>query len=241
MDLGVTALDTAATYLGCRSHEVLRATAGDLVPRFALSTKVGYFEGGHSLAPARLRKAVEQAVMELGREPDVVLLHNPEHSQPDAEALAKACGVLTDAATGGLCESWGISTWDPRSLVDLAAPPPDVLMVRCGLLVGIDVLEAAEALVTGWRPRQVWGMSPFGGSTSEPVWEKFDPAMFLRRTSPASRVQATFRAAFALPVVEAVAVGTDNRKHLRELVDSLELEVDDQVVREYRQLLRQAA
>lgn len=114
-------------------------------------------------------------------------------------------------------------------------------MVRAGLLVGVDVLEAAEALVTGWRPRHVWGMSPFGGSTSKPVWEMFDVAMFLGNSPPASPVQAAFRAAFNLPVVEAVAVGTGTPEHLQELVDATEFDVDDSMVREYRQLLRQAA
>jgi pyridoxine 4-dehydrogenase len=231
-------LDTASNYLRHRSHEVLKAVAGDLLPNFLVSTKVGYFPGEHSLAPARLRAGVEQAAKDLGREPDAVLLHNPEHSPPDAEMLAQACAVLADAAQTGLCGGWGVSSWDPRPLVDLDAPRPDVLMVRSGLLVGVDVLEAAEVLVTRWRPSQVWGMSPFGGSTTEAVWGKFDPRVFLRNSPPATRVQAAFRSAYGLPRVDAVAVGTDNVDHLRELVGALAYEVDDQVVREYRQLLQ---
>ncbi|MGW6393073.1 aldo/keto reductase [Streptomyces sp. NPDC055103] len=237
-DLGVARLDTASNYLHHRSHEALRTVVGDLLPKFSVSTKVGYFPAGHSLAPARLRAAVEQAAKELGREPDAVLLHNPEHSHPDAEALAQACAVLADAAMTGLCGGWGVSSWDPRPLVDLDAPRPDVLMVRSGLLVGVDVLEAAEALVARWRPSQVWGMSPFGGSTTEAVWGKFDPRIFLRDSPLATRVQAAFRSAYGLPRVDALAVGTDNVDHLRELVGALAYEVDDQVVREYRQLLQ---
>lgn len=167
-----------------------------------------------------------------------MLLHNPEHAHPDAETLAQACAVLADAAQRGLCGGWGVSSWDPRPLVDLDIPRPDVLMVRSGLLVGAEVLEAAEALVTRWRPSQVWGMSPFGGSTTEAVWEKFDPRIFLRCSPPATRVQAALRSAYALPRVDAVAVGTDNVDHLRELIGALAYEVDDQMVREYRQLLQ---
>ncbi|MFF2777051.1 hypothetical protein ACFVU3_19345 [Streptomyces sp. NPDC058052] len=122
--------------------------------------------------------------------------------------------------------------------MDLDAPRPDVLMVRAGLLVGADLLDAAEALVRRWRPAQVWGMSPFGGSTTEAAWEKFDPRIFLRDSEPVTPVQAVYRSAFRLPPVDAVAVGTDNTDHLRELVDALAYEVDDQVVREYRRLLR---
>lgn len=55
---------------------------------------------------------------------------------------------------------------------------------------------------------------------------------------PATRVQAALRSAYALPRVDAVAVGTDNVDHLRELIGALAYEVDDQMVREYRQLLQ---
>lgn len=231
-------LDTASNYLHHHSHEVLKTVASDLLSKFSVSTKVGYFPGEHSLTPARLRSGIEQAAKDLGWEPDTLFLHNPEHSHPDAEMLAQACAVLADAAHMGLCGGWGVSSWDPRPLVNLDAPRPDVLMVRSGLLVGVDVLEAAEALVTRWRPSQVWGMSPFGGSTTQPVWEQFDPRTFLRHSPPTTRVQAAFRFAYFLPRVEAVAVGTDNVDHLRELIRALAYEVDDQMVREYRQLLR---
>nr|WP_258049734.1 aldo/keto reductase [Streptomyces finlayi] len=231
-------LDTASNYLRHRSHEVLKATAGDLLPKFSVSTKIGFFPEGHSLDPTRLRSAVEQAIKGLGREPDVVFLHNPEHSVPDAETLAQACSALADTVRAGLCRSWGISTWDPRPLVDLDVPCPDVLMVRAGLLVGIDILEAAESLVTRWRPSQVWGMSPFSGNATQEVWERFDPGVFLRDSASVTKVQAAFRSAYNLPRVDAVAVGTDNVDHLRELTEALTFEVDDQIVQEYRQLLK---
>ncbi|MEU4118360.1 aldo/keto reductase [Kitasatospora sp. NPDC028055] len=240
LDLGVTTIDTASNYLGHCSHRTLAAVAGDLLPKFSISTKVGYFEDGHSLLPVRLRRAVEKAVKDLGREPDTVLLHNPEHSAPTAEALTHACTVLAEAAGTGLCGRWGISTWDPRPLVGLDVPRPDALMVRSGLLVGNSVLDAAEALVTGWRPVAVWGMSPFGGSTTAPIWARVDPRTFLR-VPAATAVQAAFRVAFVLPRVDAVAVGTDDVVHLRELLGGLAYEIDTEVLRSYRQLLCQSA
>nr|WP_033331399.1 aldo/keto reductase [Streptomyces novaecaesareae] len=240
MDLGVTAIDTASNYLGHHSHRTLATVAGDLLSKFSISTKVGYFEDGHSLLPGRLRRAVEKTVKDLGREPDTILLHNPEHSAPDAETLTHACAALADAAAAGLCGHWGISTWDPRPLIGLDVPRPDTLMVRSGLLVGSSVLDAAEALVTGWQPAVVWGMSPFGGSTTAPVWARIDPRVFLR-VPAATAVQAAFRVAFALPGVEAVAVGTDEAEHLRELLGGLAYEIDTEVLRSYRQLLRQSA
>ncbi|HWR49332.1 MAG TPA: hypothetical protein VN327_17240, partial [Pseudonocardiaceae bacterium] len=90
------ALDTGYNYLGFTSHRTLARTAGDLLPEFMISTKVGFFPGSaraeHSLDPRRLRQAVEESVEDLCRPPDVVLLHNPERTlaalPPDAGVTA---------------------------------------------------------------------------------------------------------------------------------------------------------
>lgn len=249
-------LDTSSNYLGFRSHEVLARVAGDLLPKFSISTKVGYFPTtGRSQrppGPARLRAAVERAVDELGREPDLVFLHNPEHtlagaaSPLDRDRLEGACAALDAAATKGLCGAWGVATWDPSplvGLVDADLPRPSVLMVRAGLLVGARTLDAAEALIAAWglTGHEVWGMSPFGGLARAPVWDKFNPGAFLRGVDRLSRVQAAFRVAYALPRVCALAVGTDEVAHLGELRDALTSEPDEDVVRAYRDLIRERA
>jgi aryl-alcohol dehydrogenase-like predicted oxidoreductase len=252
LDLGVTALDTSANYLGFHSHQVLARTAGDLLPRFTLSTKVGYFPGPggaeHSLDPVRLNSAVERAAEDLGQEPDTVFLHNPEHSlrvgvSRDREVLSAACAALEDAAARGLCGAWGVASWNPAplaGLIDATVPRPSVLMVRAGLLVGAGILDAAEALIAAWALRrgEVWGMSPFGGSTSAPVWDTFDPRVFLRDGRRFSRAQAAFRTAYHLPGTGSVAVGTDEPAHLGELVGALAGEVSERMVQRYRELLR---
>ncbi|MZG18064.1 aldo/keto reductase [Streptomyces sp. SID5914] len=252
LDLGVTAIDTSANYLGFRSHEVLARTAGDLLPKFTLSTKVGYFPGAggveHSLDPVRLYVAVEHAVRGLEREPDLVFLHNPEHSLPadstrSRDRLAKACAALSRAARKGLCGTWGIATWDPTSLpllVEATMPKPSVLMVRAGLLVGSRTLDATDALTTAWGldPASVRGMSPFGGSVRAPVWSRIDPRVFLRNGVGLSRTQAAFRVAYRLPEVSSMAVGTDEPAHLGELLGALAAEPDERVIGEYRRLLR---
>lgn len=223
-----------------------------MLPKFTVSTKVGYFPrpGGaeHSLVPVRLHAAVEQAAGDLGQEPELVLLHNPEHSLREAgphgqELLAEACAALDDATGKGLCAAWGIASWDPSSLVGLigpTAPRPTTLMVRAGLLVGVRTLDAADALIKGWDldPSEVWGMSPFGGSTSDPVWAKIDPRVFLGGSRQLSCVQAAFIAAYHLPKVGTVAVGTDEPAHLGELLGALVGEVEERTVQEYRSLLR---
>lgn len=198
--------------------------------------------------PVRLHAAMEQAAEDLGREPDLVFLHNPEHSLCAAaphnqDALVQACATLDAAVEKGLCAAWGVASWDPSpllSLIDTTAPRPAVLMVRAGLLVGDRTLDAADALTEAWglEGGEVWGMSPFGGSTSTPVWDRIDPRVFLRDDSRLSRVQAAFRAAYHLPRVGTVAVGTDEPAHLGELVGALAGGVDERTVQEYRSLLR---
>lgn len=243
-------LDTAASYHGHRSHQTLAQCAGDLLPKFSISTKVGYFPGiGHSLDPVRLRRGVELAVQDLGREPDLVFLHNPEQSLTGgspgrlADRLAAACGVLEAAAEQGLCRTWGVSSWDPRPLaaIDLSGlPRPETLMVRAGLLVGVEILDATQAVRKSWKPTTDWGMSPFGGSTTRPVWEMFDARPFLQGPRDGhTRTQAAFRIAFRVPVVDAVAVTTDNPVHLRELTEALHFNVDEQSADRYLRHLRQ--
>jgi len=249
-DLGITAIDTSPNYLEFRAHETLAKEAGDLLPKFAVSTKIGYFPANgaseHSLDPDCLRAAMEGVVEQLGREPDLVFLHNPEHSlvrAPQTSApdrLIDACSVMVDATARGLCGSWGISSWDPRPLAGLAGselPSPDILMVRAGLLVGAEVLRAAELAAERWNPSAMWGMSPFAGSTAESVWERFDPRVFVRDPWQCTSAQAAFRAAFHIPAVNAVAVSTGNISHLRELAESLDLKVDKEAVAQYRKLL----
>jgi pyridoxine 4-dehydrogenase len=245
LELGVQSIDTSINYLGFQSHRTLANVAGDLLPRFTVSTKVGYFPGAqHSLAPDRLRRAAERAASDLGREPDVVFLHNPEHSLTEAtrdDLLEAACSTLADACAQGFCDRWGISSWDPRLLVipaERELPRPDVLMTRAGLLVSADILDAAERLAERLRPTEAWGMSPFGGSTADAVWDRFDPRIFLQEPRTSTPIQAAFRAAYRLPSVSAVAVGTDNPGHLGELTDALDLELDDHMIQQYRELLR---
>ena len=225
--------------------------AGDLLPKLRISTKVGFFSGHgrpeHSLDPDRLVRALNQTNADLGRAPDLVFLHNPERSLERAPErarndFAEACGALQDAATRGLCGDWGVASWNPSpvsEVIDPTTPKPSVLMIRSGLLVGIDALDAAEALTGRWKPSEVWGMSPFGGDAGAAVWDTVDPRLFLQgRDDECSRPQAAFRAAYGLPPVEAVAVGTDNPTHLSELLDALRYEIDVAVIHQYRTLLR---
>lgn len=236
---GVTALDTAYNYGGFAGHRQLAEAAGPLLERFDVTTKVGFFRDGHDLSAARLREAALRTVDEFGRVPDTLLLHNPENSPA---WFTSACRTLIRLRDQGLCRSWGISTWDPRPLLDYTSPePPDVLMVRCGLAVPTAVLTAAEELAAALRPAELRGMAPFGGSWADPVWRAVDPTLFTSPNRNAGHVEAAFAVSFHLPRVAAVAVGTSHAAHLRQLVAATYVDVNPRVIAQYRSLIHQRA
>jgi pyridoxine 4-dehydrogenase len=255
---GIRAIDTASNYRDFAAHRTLASEASDLLRDFTVSTKVGFFRTAsgveHSLDPRRLRQAITSALGELNRVPDVVLLHSPERSlgaaEPagDYDRFAVACAVIAEAVAAGLCGSWGISCWDSRPLARLllsaadgpgTLPRPDVLMVRSGLAVSADGLDAAErvAALLGVPPDGRWGMSPFAGDAADPAWQRIRPGTFLRPGQQAVTMPVLFRLAFELPQVARVAVGSTSAEHLRALAAAVDLEVDSEQVERYRQLL----
>lgn len=248
----MTDLDTAYNYRGFTSHRKLAATAGDLLGEFTISTKVGFFPGvrgpEHCLDPVRLRQAVHQSVHELGVHPDVVLLHNPERTlaglapEQGGDRWEAACTALNDMTTEGWCRSWGVACWDPRpvlTVLDWALPAPALVMVRAGLLVRAEILDASESLATlcGLGRHARWGMSPYGGQATHPVWDEVDARQFLQESRNCSSMPAAFRVAYELPHVSRVAVGTSSAEHLAELVAATALDVDDNRIARYRSLL----
>ncbi|HTJ72664.1 MAG TPA: aldo/keto reductase [Actinospica sp.] len=235
LDLGLTALDTAYNYQHFDGHRALAAAAGELLDRFEISTKVGFFPDGHSLEPARLHAAVEQTVSELGRAPNTVLLHNPECSP---QAFQRACETLTGMRDAGFCQAWGLSSWNPMPLLAVASrTEPDVLMVRAGLTVPARDLDAAVQLAARLQPKQLWGMAPFGGNATDSVWSTVDTSQFLEPGQDATRLQAAFAAAFTIPKVTAVAVGTQHPCHLEQLRHAAQLRTDPNTIARYTALI----
>lgn len=234
----MTALDTAFNYRHFTSHRTLASIAADLLPAFSISTKVGYFPDGHDLDTDRLRAAVEQSARELGKIPDTVLLHNPECS-PDG--FGAACTAMEQLREAGMCRAWGFSTWDPQILLDSpwGVPRPDVAMVRAGLNVPAAVLDAGERLAERAGVRELWGMAPFAGNAADPIWTNADTSLFLAPGQQGSTAfQAGLAAAFAIPEVARLAVGTSRLHHLAELAEASSLVVNTETVKRYRELLR---
>lgn len=240
---------------------MLASLAPDLLPEFTISTKIGFFPGEghrtvHHLTPELLRYGAELTVKDLGTVPAVMLLHNPEESLSSLapseayDRLGAACAVLAEAKSAGLCGAWGISSWNPAPVLaalkadeGTAAPRPDVVMVRAGMLVSADALDRAEELfqVLNVPLAGRWGMSPFGGYAQDPIWSEINPRTVLEGRPMCTQHQAAFRLAYELPNVQRVAVGTDNPIHLRELLVATTLHVDRERLSTYRTLLRESA
>ena len=119
-------------------------------------------------------------MQDLGVQPDVVLLHNPEQTlakltpEQVRDRWAAACTVLDDMTAAAWCRSWGIACWDPQPVLTVherALPAPALAMVRTGLLVRAEILDANERLATwlGLGRHDLWGMSPYGGQGTHPV------------------------------------------------------------------------
>jgi pyridoxine 4-dehydrogenase len=181
-----------------------------------------------------------------------VLLHNPERTlaelapEQGQDRWAAACTTLNDLTAAGWCRSWGVACWDPRpvlTVLDRALPAPALVMVRAGLLVRAEILDASERLATwfGLGRHARWGMSPYGGQTTHPVWDEVDARQFLKTGQDCSPIPAAFRVAYELPQVSRVAVSTSSEAHLAELVAAAALETDDNRIDRYRSLLRAKA
>ncbi|WP_090007322.1 aldo/keto reductase [Lentzea albidocapillata] len=254
LTLGVTDVDTAFNYQAFDGHRALAQAAGDLIHEFAISTKVGFFRAGgvsrHSLRRWGLRQAMEKTVCDLSVPPAVVLLHNPEeslrplHRAQAFDYFADACAELESAAKLGLCDAWGISSWEPGPLLDVlqagnGCPTPSTLMVRAGLTLSAGQLNAAERLAWEFdvKPDRRWGMSPFAGNTSDPVWTSTNFTPFLEPDQTHTPVQAAVRLAFELPQCTRLAVGTSSEQHLAELFGATQLDVDAGAVDQYRELI----
>jgi hypothetical protein len=83
---------------------------------------------------------------------------------------------------GRLCGAWGIASWDPRPVANAINSdlPPAVLLLRAGLSVAAPTLTAAEKLcrTLDIPPEGRWGISPVGGSTTDPAWDAVSLAAF---------------------------------------------------------------
>lgn len=161
-------------------------------------------------------------------------------------ALTLGVTDLDDMTAAGWCRSWGLACWDPRPVLpvrDRVLPAPASVMVRAGLLVRAQILDASERLATwlGLGRHALWGMSPYGGQATHHVWDEVNARRFLQGSYDCSPIAAAFRVAYELPQVSRVAVSTSSGEHLAELVAATALDADDNLIARYRSLLRAKA
>lgn len=228
--------------------------AGDLIHEFTISTKVGFLPVGnrsyHTLRRSHLRESIEKSVSDLGVPPAAVLLHNPEqslnglHPAQAYDYFTDACEELARAAEVGLCSTWGIASWNPKSLIKVlhvgsGCPTPNAMMFRVGLSLTAEHIDTIEQL--GWtcniEADRRWGMSPFAGSTGDPVWTTTDFSALLEPGQDHTPVQAALRLAFELPYCTRLAVGTGSKGHLSELHAATQLEVNPEALDRYFELI----
>ncbi|MDH6133566.1 putative oxidoreductase [Kitasatospora sp. MAA4] len=143
---GADWVDTAPNYESGQAERSL-ATVLALYPDLHVSTKVGFVpdsakrlgvqagalsgegaERGHCLAPAYVAWQVARSKRRLGRAPDLVFLHNPEHHCADkdiADRIWAAFLALEDACSNGTVSAYGVATWRGFSsgLFDVATLP----------------------------------------------------------------------------------------------------------------------
>lgn len=112
-------------------------------------------------------------------------------------------------------------------------------MSRAGLTVSSRTLDSIETAATLWGlpPARRWGMSPFAGHSTDPLWDRVNARAFLPGRPSCSNLASAFRVSYELPKVSRVAVGTNRLGHLRELLQASLLPVDDVTIADYRALL----
>jgi aryl-alcohol dehydrogenase-like predicted oxidoreductase len=255
---GADWLDTAPNY----AHGQAEAALARVLARHSrvrVSTKVGFIaeadrraavtEGvlteaeaaaGHSLKPAYLRWQIARSRRSLGRMPDLVFLHNPEHHCPTDhvnELLYEAFSTLEAACADGQLRAYGVATWNGFSsgLFDiptllgaafraggadhrLRAVQLPLSLVRLApiaeALDGRGVL--ADARAAGLA---VFASAPLHGGQ---VPELFTPELVELIAPGSTPAQAALCVVGSAPGVRRVLIGTDKQEHWLQAVTALD-------------------
>ncbi|GAA1146280.1 aryl-alcohol dehydrogenase-like predicted oxidoreductase [Kitasatospora gansuensis] len=255
--LGADWVDTAANY----SHgQAENALAPVLVrhPDLKVSTKVGFIPAdtgriavragmltpadarrGHCLAPGYVAWQVTRSARRLGRAPDIVFVHNPEHDCPPGavtERLYAAFLALEEACNQGVIKAYGVATWrgfssgvfDVADLVALAVragglnhhlsavqlPVSVVHLAPVGLaLDGLGVLvEAASAGL------EVFASAPLhGGEIPDMVGLELAELI----TPGSTPAEAALAVVASAPGISRVLLSTGNPQHWSRAADAV--------------------
>ncbi|MGA4980150.1 aldo/keto reductase [Streptomyces cinereoruber] len=250
-------IDTAPNYTGGAAHRLLAPVLA-AHPGLPVATKTGYLTPAaareaataglpltpgtrHSLHPALVRRQVEQARAELGRDRlDAVFVHNPEHLPPDRlpAALHEAFAVLEDLTAAGHLTAYGVATWsgfaDSRFTVTgldriarTAAGTPDHHLRHIQLPVSlIQDTALTQALLgrgpithaadRGWH---VHASAPLHGGDLAHLDGGHELAALLR--PGATIAEAALAATASCPGIERVLISTARTQHWNQALAAL--------------------
>ncbi|QKW19399.1 aldo/keto reductase [Kitasatospora sp. NA04385] len=250
-------IDTAPNYGRGSAEAALFRVLGDN-PQVRVSTKVGFIPrplrgtavkdqvldeveaaSGHSLAPEYIAWQIECSRRAMGRTPDVVFLHNPEHHcEPDQvrKRLYASFAALEEACARQAIGGYGVATWNGFSdgvfgvplLLDLAtkAGGPNHHLKAIQLPLSLVKLRAiaeafdgsgvlAEARAAGL---DVFASAPLhGGEVPKLVTSQL--AELIRPGS--SPAQAGLAVVASAPGVRRVLLSTDRTGHWIEAMSTV--------------------
>jgi aryl-alcohol dehydrogenase-like predicted oxidoreductase len=246
---GIRSFDTASSYGGGQSEQTIGAWIRARRPEgLALTSKVFHptFDGDDAgLAPARVRRVVQQSLERLGVERiDVYLVHEPDHATPLADTLAALEELVRDGAIGAI----GVSNVDGAYLEEaIELAPIAVVQNEYSLLVrdaerevlplcaehGIE-FQAFSPLAGGWLTGKYARDTPFPagsrmtlrpGPYADFVREDvFDALEQLARRGDRATLALSW--ILANPLVGAIVVGPRRLPQLDPVWAALELQID---------------
>ncbi|WP_334163880.1 aldo/keto reductase [Phenylobacterium sp.] len=240
IDLGVTFLDTGASYSAGEAEPRLgRALKGRDVSRLVVATKAGTFHAGggrigRNFSPAAVAASAERSLRNLGLDVLPLLqLHGPAVSELTDELLA----ALGDLKARGLVRALGVNSFDPaviEHVVDL--PQFDAVMVDYNVLrperepliaraaaAGKGVLAGMALAMghTGLKVAKIRGPQDLWYAARGLVRHREEVRRgarfgFLHRQPDMTGSQAALAYVLASPHVSCAVIGTTRPAHLYE-------------------------
>ncbi|MDH6704812.1 aryl-alcohol dehydrogenase-like predicted oxidoreductase [Kitasatospora sp. MAA19] len=242
-------VDTAPNYAVGRA-EMSLAVVLAAYPDLCVSTKVGFVpagaghigvragalspadaEGGHCLTPDYITWQLARSRLMLGRVPDLVFVHNPEHSCPDGEItgrLSNAFLALEEACSQQIISAYGVATWrgfssglfDVPTLIELAtkAGGPDHHLWAIQLPVSLVHLAPVAQALDGHGPLadalaaglEVFASAPLHGGEIPGLVPPELSELITPGKTPAETALAVVASA---PGVKRVLLSTGNPEH----------------------------
>lgn len=119
IDVGIDEIDTAVSYSGGRSEEIIGRALGRGADHVRISSKVGMQapHAGGPLSAHEILRSAQLSVDRLGRPLDTLYVHQPDRSTPVAETAEGLAAVLER----GLARRIGISNHSAWKSLELAA------------------------------------------------------------------------------------------------------------------------